>query len=353
MADSLNSKAQEQMRALCRKISVAHDLDPEIQEELYGHMEDKLHAYLSGEEPLTEEDAFILVREHFGDPAVLKGLLQDVHAHEVHVSLARRLAAAFVVSIALLIATSALHALIRTCAAAWAPSSFSSAVYFPFPELTLAPGAVVLMWIVLRRWQRQLDAGRSPWFMRWNPVSLGALITLLLLIYGLAPSVFVDPGLFNARGAPWRQALPVLLGVWCCVPVAQCLVWLWWCDRVPRRAMTTAYGFITWYILRIIPLLRRLPFAWLHLLIVDNSAGLASDASSLAHGRVPGSSLSWHLIAPRSSATLAYFYSHLSLPAWRALVLGGAALILYLLVRRVWRRNAELYPAGITGASNG
>ena len=358
MADPLSSNTQDQMRALCRKILVAHDLDPEIQEELYGHMEDKLHAYLTGEEPLTEEDAFILVREHFGDPAVLKGLLQDVHAHAVHASLARRLAAAFVVSIVLLIAASALHALIRTCAAVWAPSSFSSAVYslqFQFTELTLAAGAVVLMWIVLRRWQGQLDAGRSTWFMRWNPLSLGALITLLLLVYGLGPTVLVDPGLFDAQTAPWLKALPVVLGVWCFVLVAQCLVWLWWCDRVPRRAMTAAYGFIAWYMLRIIPSLRRLPFTRLYLHIVYTSAGLASDPSSLAHGRISSSSLSWHLIArqPRSSVTLAYFYSHLSGLALHALVLGGAALILYVLVQRVWRRNAYLHPAGITGASDG
>ena len=45
MSDPLSSNTQEQMQALCRKISVAHDLDPEIQKELYGHMEDKLLAY--------------------------------------------------------------------------------------------------------------------------------------------------------------------------------------------------------------------------------------------------------------------------------------------------------------------
>ncbi len=98
MADPLKSDTREEIRALCKKISVAHNLDEEIQEELYGHMEDKLSAYLNGEEAVTEEDAFILVREHFGDPSALKGLLQDVHAFEAQVSLARRLAAAMIVS---------------------------------------------------------------------------------------------------------------------------------------------------------------------------------------------------------------------------------------------------------------
>ena len=41
MAD-LDSKIQGRLRELCQKITVAHDLDTEIQEELYGHMEDKL-----------------------------------------------------------------------------------------------------------------------------------------------------------------------------------------------------------------------------------------------------------------------------------------------------------------------
>ena len=98
MTDRLKPDTREAMQALCRKISVAHNLDAEIQEELYGHMEDKLLAYLDGEEAVSEQDAFILVREHFGDPSTLKGLLQDVHAYEAHVSLARRLAAAAIVT---------------------------------------------------------------------------------------------------------------------------------------------------------------------------------------------------------------------------------------------------------------
>jgi hypothetical protein len=87
---------RERMRALCQKITVAYDLDPEIQEELFGHMEDRLLGYMSGEDKLTEEDAYILVREHFGDPAALKGLLHEVHDASVRTTLARRLTAALV-----------------------------------------------------------------------------------------------------------------------------------------------------------------------------------------------------------------------------------------------------------------
>ena len=50
METPLNDTTRLKARELARKITVAHDLDPEIQEELYGHIEDKLLAYKSGEE---------------------------------------------------------------------------------------------------------------------------------------------------------------------------------------------------------------------------------------------------------------------------------------------------------------
>ena len=50
MNTPLNNDTQQKARELARKITVAHDLDPEIQEELYGHIEDKLLAFKSGEE---------------------------------------------------------------------------------------------------------------------------------------------------------------------------------------------------------------------------------------------------------------------------------------------------------------
>ena len=79
MAENISPETAEKIRALCSRISVANNLDQEIQEELYSHLEEKLLAYLSGKEKITEEDAFILVREHFGDPVKLKGLLRKVH----------------------------------------------------------------------------------------------------------------------------------------------------------------------------------------------------------------------------------------------------------------------------------
>jgi hypothetical protein len=80
MSKNLSPETAGRIRDLCRKISVAHDLDDEIQRELYSHLEDKLLGYLRGEEKITEDDALILVKEHFGEFASLKGLLREVHA---------------------------------------------------------------------------------------------------------------------------------------------------------------------------------------------------------------------------------------------------------------------------------
>lgn len=64
----ISPQVQERIDALCRQISVAHELDADIQKELRGHIKDKLLAYLSGEERLTEQDALILVRKQLRDP---------------------------------------------------------------------------------------------------------------------------------------------------------------------------------------------------------------------------------------------------------------------------------------------
>lgn len=80
--ETISTEGQESILAFCRKISVTYDLDEEIQEELYGHIEDKLLGYLSGEEKLTEGDAFVLVCEHFGDSDSIRELLNEVHCIE-------------------------------------------------------------------------------------------------------------------------------------------------------------------------------------------------------------------------------------------------------------------------------
>lgn len=355
MADSLNSKVQEQMRALCRKISVAHDLDPEIQEELYGHMEDKLHAYLTGEERLTEEDAFLLVREHFGDPAVLKGLLQNVHAHAVHVTLARRIAAVAVVTTGLLAAANLLRLPIGLLVVIWAART-GSAMSFGGAQLysvSLSATATILLWVILYRWHRRLRRNERLWFLRWRPISIAAAIALLLLLNRLIPGVTPAHDVFSRPSAQaWKYVvalitvglvLPRLI-----VPVVTALAWLWWCDRPPRTSFALLCGFLGWLIFNplVASLSSRLPRMMLH---VSRSDMAGISEAVISQGHIIGASLFWRLGFERVSMDLPapdvpfnYFYHlyYLVQPGVLVAGLGLMTLFMYALVRYVRRTHA-------------
>ncbi len=291
MADSLNAKTQEQMQALCKKISVAHDLDPEIQDELYGHMEDKLLAYLNGEEPVTEDDAFILVREHFGDPAVLKGLLQDVHAYEVHVSLARRLTAAAIVTTATMFFS---FFLMRLVFLLWKDARGFGGFHACFAVAGIAN--VVLPWLLLWLWQRRLDAGHRPWFLTWRPLLLASIVIVLMAMTMLVHPMLLLSTEMTLMWSPfiWRLILVAAI----VSPVLQCLVWLWWCDRPPRMAMAVrnaAGAWTLWYFVSAMSLslasgtedVRRiilsLAFTFLYMVICAVIAGFLYVAAKYFH----------------------------------------------------------------------
>jgi len=67
MAEHLSPSVQAQIRELAEEIAGAEALSEELRQELAGHIEDKLLGYMRGEETVSEADAFLLAREHFGD----------------------------------------------------------------------------------------------------------------------------------------------------------------------------------------------------------------------------------------------------------------------------------------------
>ncbi len=266
MPDRLSPKIEERIKALCRQISVAHNLDEEIQAELYAHMEDKLLGYLSGAEKLTEKEAFVLVQKHFGDPAVIKSLLLTVHRAEAGISLARNLAVILALTLFTGLARYCLLFVIRLGNLA----VFGNAgmllngkeIFAYFCEGTLFLGVLV-------HWRKRISNGEKLWFQTINPISFVAVIAVLLCLDTLAPFlVFLDPEhLLNIPPSmlaefqqghaayveshytnpywlvqfilsPSRFALPgavpymlVSLGYL----LFQCIVWLWWCDTPPRN----------------------------------------------------------------------------------------------------------------------
>jgi len=66
MGCELTSEAQEGIERLSYEIAMRRRLDFDGRKEIAGHIEDKVLGYLDGEETLSEDDALLLAREHFG-----------------------------------------------------------------------------------------------------------------------------------------------------------------------------------------------------------------------------------------------------------------------------------------------
>jgi hypothetical protein len=77
MHESPNQASLEKIRALCRDLAKRRKLDEATRDELCGHLEDKLSGYLSGEVKITEEDALLLVKAHFGDAGEIASRLTN------------------------------------------------------------------------------------------------------------------------------------------------------------------------------------------------------------------------------------------------------------------------------------
>lgn len=88
MSEEITPKTANNLRSLCRRISAEYNLGWDVQNELYSRMKEQLLGYVSGTEKVTEEEAFLLMRKHFGEPVEIRELLREVHADEarsVHV----------------------------------------------------------------------------------------------------------------------------------------------------------------------------------------------------------------------------------------------------------------------------
>lgn len=236
-----------QIRALARQISVANHLDPEIQAELESHMEDQASGYVSGERRLTEADALLLTRAHFGKAEVIKSLLQQVHVRDYRFTLARRLAVVFCASVA---APVFMH--------------FVSYLYF-WPTLNMDPsfryfvknilsvlGSLLLLFCLLLYLRRRIRHKRPVWFQTLSPRSLALLLIVTLVAFMASPYLIAitdyyfyrSSGLLHWHDAPWVE--PTLLAVRLICSVLTCLLWLRWTDTRPRSRNSLLYTALAW-----------------------------------------------------------------------------------------------------------
>lgn len=337
MDNAPDPKVCEALRDICRRISVAHDLDVEIQEELYGHMEDKAIAYLSGQEPLTGRDALLLVREHFGDPAVVKSLLQDVHVEEARVSAARRILGILILSMRLFLVVPIAACALALGAAWW----MTSTVLPPPPQGLVLCGfllalafSVALLWRRVTRWQRALDAHEQPWPLTQSMGRLLLHAGAVFLLLTLLPWVY-SPVLMNLE-PDWLAIIFVLATA--ALLIAHATAWIRWCDQPPRRARLIANVLGVWVLFWIASVAR--PHMELALY-----PGVSPDPSPgthylLAHGALPGGAGPWQLswVVPTGAGMLFSVASNILALA----ALAGLGWLLYALTRRLKRSTGPV-----------
>ncbi len=251
MDQPLNENIERQARDLARKITVAHDLDPEIQEELYGHIEDKLLAYTSGEERISDEDAFILVREHFGNAKVLRSMLAEVHEAAATLALGRLIGAACVITLAVTWLCTLLALPFQGLALYLLEHGATDGAVIPpvafllfhamVPVLPLGVAAAFIYW------RKRLESGKRPWFYRWSKwdfLRCGAILFAAIPFtpsFELVPFHTLSPDLAAFASTETQAAI----GAWM-VQCGLCVAWLWWCGAELRRPSTVFYCLGGW-----------------------------------------------------------------------------------------------------------
>jgi len=254
MNNPLNDDTQQKARDLARKITVAHDLDPEIQEELYGHIEDKLLAYKSGEERISDEDAFILVREHFGDAKVLRSMFAEVHEAAATLTLGRLIGAACVITLAVAWLCKLLALPFQGLALYLIEHGATSGAVMPpvafllyHAMVPVLPIGVALAFV---HWRKRLEAGKRPWFYRWSKWDFLRCGTLLFAAIPFTPSFDLVPfHVLSPELAAFEATnMQAAIAAWI-IQCSVCVAWLWWCGAELRRPSTVFYSLGAWMVL--------------------------------------------------------------------------------------------------------
>jgi len=244
MLHELTPETRKQLAALCHSLLDIHGLKPDAYDELYTHLEDKILAYLNGEEAVTEKDALILAREHFGQPEPLASQWQPVATAGVQAPLRKLLAVLALGTLIVLTAKQITLLIMLKAVLAWGTPTF---VRYTMTLIDLSANlvALTLLWALVKRWQRPIMENRpsSPLYMPL-PVRI-ALMAVLLAAAAVAVRWFQNSASeINAlisQSSGWSSntlravlnafpaTFPSLL-----LSIAMPLIWLWWSDNGSR-----------------------------------------------------------------------------------------------------------------------
>lgn len=239
MTKDITPKIARNLRALCRRISAEHNLGWEAQKELYSRMKERLFGYVSGEGKLTEEEAFLLMRKHFGEPELVRGLLQEVHTEEAREGFYGRIATLLGVSVMAAFGAEILTRWLFLGITALAPGG---ELFGRMPVLVLALGDILMPSLLLLagyNFWRGYNEGRRYWFQNTGPYNILTVIACLVIVPKL---------LWNTPQADLNafRAMEYIPHGYTASLALQCLVWLWWCGSPPNWRWSAVFCPLFW-----------------------------------------------------------------------------------------------------------
>jgi len=240
MDKPLSSEIEEQIQVLCNEIASAEGLSEELHVELYGHVEDKLLRYLSGEELLSDEDAFLLAEAHFADRALVRFQMEDVHPVVGATGFIHRLAVPMMVYLCLIFLYSSVFSLL-----AFAEGEAISAV--TFHEVIILFSSVSFIFVqfkVLVGWKRRELAGEDLWYQTWSVKKLYTAIVILCVVLSLLSTarILVWLAISDPEQELVFQFSSLYKNVILYVPSMTTLIaWYMWFDVKPRARGTIVF----------------------------------------------------------------------------------------------------------------
>ena len=309
MADRLSPKTEAALRELAREIGQARGLGEDAQEELFGHLEDKTLGYLSGEDGISEADAVLLTREHFGDAGQLANALSDTGPARVSIGIAQRLLMVTAVTLGISIVVGGL--LSRSLAMLYGFDLATPIAYVVlFVQYTGAITwlTVILAAWILRAWQRRIGTAVPLNLGSRKSICLAIGFVLLLVTSLVSWSIPIyAPAPDSSIGQISRVFHGTMFWMIYASLAAWPLLWIWWMERRSGRIVMMATGLGAWLVYRLVT-----GTIWFHM------------SMTLMNGRFSGNPGPWGQIKGILAHSLAW-----EVP--RLLLVGGAAFGLYLL----------------------
>jgi hypothetical protein len=255
--NTLTTEMQKRVRHHVDRISVDTDLDADIREELYDHFEDRMLEYLSGDEAITEEDAFLLVSDRFGAPDRVEAGLRETHERtpvgtilrRIGIVLAATIAVDMLLPIGKVMRVVVVYKIMRNIFPSGSRHIMANFLHAVWPLVV-----VYALWVMVRRMRDRGLLPVKPWYQRIRAGHFFLLIiglfvlqqvipTLIayymitislwsrrfsifpaethLAIYEFVPRIFTGSGFISTFGRTWISTIYL---------AAQLAAWLWWCD---------------------------------------------------------------------------------------------------------------------------